>query len=690
MAGNIDFFSHSHTPVKQKELEPFFTTKKMDKSGLLKWLKESVKHREEFHKAYFTSCRRNLLAYSNKYNKNGKRQSESLEVNPSKKTSNYCVNHLFEMTENLVSKMTRVKPAVEVNPANDEFEDKGSAKAVDLLIRHLWYINDIDLLLQKLHRHKYIFGNAYLLIDWDKHAGDLHPDYVLLKEKGQLDKLGKDDPVKTGDVCYEALLPWNILVEPHHEYNQTKTIIKKEIMHVEEARHKYPEHAKEIKDSAAISEFSLTSLKEEALSRHVVVYTLYAKADEHFIEGRKIVFTPDVILEDGPLGFSHGQFPVARLTDLDIPGSLHGMSRYEQALSLQNAHNNLSQSIMKNEFLMAAPKWVMPRGACKLEQLGNGRTIVQYQGNIPPQLVQMNPTSQTTFNFRDKNEMELGQMMGVHQVSRGEPPKGITAAVALQFLNEQETERGISDIAKHNQFIVNVAKLSIAVAGDYYQPDDGRMLRVLGKENKYLLKFFDAANLHKDYDIRIQNSSAIPQSKAARMERIIQTMQYAPTLFTPERWAELLEFGSTEKMHTLVSEAINAAEAENEDILEGIPTEEPKEWEDHITHLRAHYKKMQARSFKEDVPEERRQELILHIKVTEMLASEKAAINPLFASKLAQLEQFPMFWSAPVPASREQQEMLVQGQSNRGEEITGAVPAQEPDIVPGEQTIKGG
>jgi len=356
---------------------------------------------------------------------------------------------------------------------------------------------------------------------------------------------------------------------------------------------------------------------------------------------------------------------------------------------LQNAHNNLSQSIMKNEFLMAAPKWVMPRGACKLEQLGNGRTVIQYQGGIAPQLVQMNPTSPTSFNFRDKTEQEMGQIMGVHQVSRGEPPKGITAAVALQFLNEQETERGISDIAKHNQLVVKVALKSISVAGDYYQIEDGRMLRVLGKENKYMIKYFDAANLHKDYDIRIQNSSALPQSKAAKMERIIQTMQYAPTLFTPERWAELLEFGSTEKMHTLITEAITSAESENEDILEGNPVEEPKEWEDLITHLRIHYKKMQARSFKEDVPEPAREALIMHTKVTEMLAAEKALKNPLFAAKLAQLEQYPLFWEAPVPPSREQQEMEVQGQTNRGEEVTGAMPATEPETFPGEAINKG-
>jgi len=692
MTGSIDFFtSRSHVETVA-DLPPFFTLKNKSKDDILTWLKDTVEYRARSHQEFYRVCRNNLIAYSGRYHHNaGRRQSESLEYNyrPQRRTTKYFVNHLYEMTENLVSKMTRVKPAVEVIPANDEFEDLNSAKAVDLLLKHLWYINDSDTILQKMHRHKYIFGNAYLMIDWDTTLGDLHPDYVLLRNKKQLDKLPKGAPIRTGDVRYDVLLPWNILVDPDKEWGKSKVLFKQECMHLEEARDKYPEHAKALKASKNAFEFSLQSLKDIKKANHILIHTMWHKADDHFPKGRKIVFTNELILEDGELGFSHGEFPVIRLTDIDVPGSVHGISRYQQALNMQTSHNNLSQSIMKNEFLMAAPKWMMPRGACKLDQLANGRTIVQYQGPVAPQLVQMNPTSSTTFDFRDRIENDLGKIMGVHAVSRGEPPKGITAAVALQFLNEQETERGMTDIAKHNLVIREIAIKTVSTAGDYYEIDDGRMIRILGRENKHMVKYFDAANLHKDYDIRIQNSSAIPQSQAARMERILQTMQYSPGLFTPERWAELLEFGSTEKMHTLVTAAIHSAESENEDILEGLPSEEPKEWEDHITHLRVHYKKMQQRSFKEDVTEENRQAFIMHVKVTEMLAAEIAEKNPLFAAKLAEIEQYPMFYEAPVPPSREQQQLLVQGQSNRGEEVTGAVPAEEPAALPG-GTTRGG
>lgn len=678
---NIDFFSENLSEKKNSGQDPFFTVANKKKSEILTWLEKEVTNREEINSDRFSVQKSNLAAFRGGYGNKERRQSDSLENNHiGRRTSKYFVNYMYEMTENLVSRITKNKPAIEVLPANDEYEDKNAAKAVKLLMQHLWYINDIDFILQKMHRHKYIFGEAFLKIDWNKDIGDFHPSYITLRDAGALDRVPKNSQVRVGDVSYDLVLPWNVLLDPQEHYDKVQDVILKEVLHIEEVKRRYPKFAKELEPNKQID-----SGNKETPHNHTILYTFFHKQHPSLISGRKIVFVKDIILEDKPLGFSHGDLPIVRVTDIDVPAKLNGVSRYQQSMILQNAHNNLSQSIMKNEFLMSAPKWVMPKGACKIDQLGNGRTVVQYQGQVAPQLVQMNPTSPTTFGFRDQAKSELGDMMGVGEISRGEPPKGVTAAVALQFLNEQETQRSISDISKHNSLIVTIAKKTISTAGDYYEPDDGRMLRILGNENQYMLKFFDAANLQKDYDVRIQNGSALPQSKAARIERVLQTMQYAPQLFTPERWADLLDFGSTEKMQSLATEAIRAAESEDEDLLEGNPVEEPKEWEDHIIHLRVHYKKMQARSFKEDVPDENQRALITHIKVTEMLAAEKATINPLFAAKLAQLEQYPMFWKhSAVPASREQQVAESNGANNRGEPTDAQIPAEEPDQIPGQ------
>jgi hypothetical protein len=665
-----------------KELDPLFAVAD-DEETLLKWLKDSVQFRSSHDAELFRTMKNNLSAYMGRYHKRGGYQSDSLERMPMPRTTKYFVNYMYEFTENLVSKMTRMKPALDVMPSNGNFEDRNSAKVVDLIIKHLWYINDLDFAIQKIHRHKYIFGEAYFMIAWNKNLGDFSREYQAIKAAGKTGKLPKGADVRIGDVDYTHPLPWNILLERKTDYKKVTNCIVRETLHKKELKFKFPDANMDLLQDSSSLVYDLDSTSEKKMEKFVDLYTLYYRADEHFPQGRKIEFTLKEVLTDSEktsdksIGYSHGDFPFVRITDIEAPGILRGRSRYQQALVIQNAHNNLSQAMMKNEFLMGAPKWMVPRGSVKPEQLANGRTVVQYQGAVPPHLVTMSPTSPLTAEFRDKTQMELGQIMQVNEMSRGEPPKGVIAAVAMQYIVEQDNERASSDISKHNQMIIEIVKKSASVAGDYYDADDGRVDRILGEANLYLIPYFEKANLNKDYDIRIAVGSTTPDSKAGKIARVFQAYQYNPGLFDAERWAELMELGDTDQMETLVSSAILSAESEAEDLLAGRPAEEPKEWEDHIMHLRVHYKTVQARSFKENVLPQNRDALIEHIKVTEMLCEEKAAKNPLFAAKLSQLDMYPMFWETTAPPSAEQQTMNAQNGN-------GSIPAQAAGPMPGE------
>jgi len=53
--------------------------------------------------------------------------------------------------------------------------------------------------------------------------------------------------------------------------------------------------------------------------------------------------------------------------------------------------------------------------------------------------------------------------------------------------------------------------------------------------------------------------------------------------------------------------------------------------------------------------------------------------NPLFQSKIANLKLFPIFYHGDMglPQSAQQQEAMVQGQANRGDQITGQIPGTD-------------
>lgn len=674
--------------VRKTKQAPFFTVDSEDEKELLTWLKEAFETAQATQMPLFQIMKDNLLTYkgddarATAQTATALRNSEGLSRS---KSPRLIVNHLYEITENLVSKMNRIKPAVEVLPTNDEYTDKNAAKAVKFLVEHLWYINDMDRIMQQIHRLKYIFGEAFLFITWDENAGDIHPAYVAAKqadamlnmvdENGDpiLDNDGNpryiDFPVKTGDVKYEVELPWKVLLQEKSKMEEVEWCMRVSSSHIEELKKDYPEKAKELKSDTNGALWDVDPLEPSLPEDHVIVVEFFHKPTKYLPVGAHIKFTKTCVLMEEDYPYSHGQLPFERLTDIDIPAKLRGVSFYDQVRQIQQMHNNLSTQIAKNHFLVSSPKWVMPRGAAKIEQLGNDITVVQYQGPVPPQLVQMNPTPPEIFNFREKLKEELETLSGVFGISRGEPPKGVTAAVAMQFLNEQETERATTAIAKHNNFVRNMAIKTVGVAGDFYQPDDGRLLRILGKDNAYMLEALDTANLQRDYDIRINTSSALPQSKAAKLERILQVMQYKPELLSDERWVDLLDFGQDEKMTTLITAAVRAAESENEDIISGKPFGPAEEWEDHLTHWDVHVKAIQSRYFKEEVPEELRHLMMDHIELHEFLMVEQAKQNPTYEAQLAALPMFPLFLATDFrPRTMEQQIAEAQTQAQMPKE----------------------
>lgn len=617
------------------------------------------------------------------------------------KLQKFVVNHLYDLTETKVSQMSRIKPNVNVLPANDEWRDRASAKVVEQVIKHLWYINNIDYLVQNMHRYAKIFGESFLFTLWDSNKGDLHPAYVAARDSGvkkvNVPGYGVVDmskPLRVGDVKYELEVPWRVLLQRARCFEDAEYVFRIRSEDTEKLKAKYP--GKKHEDEDFIHLWDLDSLEERKVEHQTLIIDFYHKKTEMVPEGYQCTFTFSDILEQGPLEFSHGNLPVTRLTDLDVPDVLNGVSRYETVSNLQSMYNNLSTLIAKNIYLTGHAKWMMPRGAAKIEQLGNDNTVVQFQGPIPPQLVQVQPNPPEVYQFRQMLKEEMQTVYGSHGISRGEVPKGITAASALQFLNELESERATSDIAKHSFLVTDIAKQTISVAGDNYDIHDGRMTRIVGENNKYLIRHFDTAHLSKAYDIRFDSSTGLPETKAAKYQRILDAMQRAPQMLSPERWEELLELGNVEKYHTLVSAAIQAADSENEDLLAGRPVEKPQEWEDHIAHWESHSKVVQQRAFKEDADEATRLQFLEHLRITEMAIFDKAKNNPEFAAKVATLTNFPLLYhgNQSMPLSREHQMAMVQGQANRGDEVTGVIPGvskeEQENAKINAQKLKGG
>lgn len=672
---SVDFFDQIDSDRRLlAPVSPFWTLDFEDEKAVLEWLNKAYDALVDNAQDRVWQQRKNLAAFRGLHFQGQDARTRELRSQtgiPLTKSPRIIVNHLYDMVLQHVSRLTKYRPATSVvPPLSGEHDDKVLAEVAEMIQEAIFYFNDADEKLREAQLYKKVLGEHYLGAEFNKDIGDVHPDYLKAQKKAmkkgeavRLPLLGKDgeqvngvdgkpifidEPVRIGEVEFKHFLAYDVLLQRKPQYKQVEYAFWHEIVDADEAKADFPDKANKIKVNENSTYFDSESLEERRMQNQVLKIHFWHRHTKHLASGRYVCFTKDVLLKNRTLPHSHGDFPWVRFTDVDIPGHLNAISAMEFGRPLSNQYNNLTSMVLRNQSLCAHPKWFAPKNSVKIESLGNDTTIVQYQGPTPPVLAQANPTPNEVFAFRKELKEETQQIMGVYGVSRGEPPPGINAGVALQFLDEQENERANIDVAKHNKAIRELSLKSLSLAGDNYDVSDGRLEKLLGKQRAASLKYFDLSRLGDIKDIKVQNSSALPQQKAARVQTIMDYAKQFPTLFSEEQVIDLLELGESKKFMDASTVAVNAAEEENTEILQSGQTQDPEEWENHLTHYKIHMRELNSKYYKSSAPKEVREALIDHVRATEMFLWFAGEKNPMYLQMIA--EQFPTFPIFFVPS----------------------------------------
>lgn len=629
---------------------------------VLEWLNAEFKFLQRENEDRIREIKHNLARYKGVHyqaldTRSGNRDREQERAKFSPKM---VINLLSNTTEQRVSRLIKFKPVVEIIPQHDEIQDKTSAKIAKSFLNHVQQSQKYETKNMKTLRVAEVCGEGYLDVVWNPHDGKVHPDYKegtkvpLLGEDGKPvtspkgEEVMIDEIVKIGEVNYKVVLPLFLFFEKKDSYDDANYCFHIEKKPTAELQKQYPNKASEIKAETSKTMYSVTKLEEEKLVNETFVITFQHKATEFVPKGRTIVFTKDVILSNTKAKYDHGDFSFERMPCLEIPGEQHAQSFFTLIKGPQAQYNNLTNAIIRNQMLVAHPKWFVPRGTVKVESLGNDITVVQYQGGVPPTLGQQNPTPAEVFNFRTTLRDEIMMLSQVGDVLRGEPPAGITSGVALTFVAEQERQIANAQIVNYNDFVRRVAAKTLQVCAQFYDKSDKRTMLILGKNQAWVAAEFDPEVLARPYDIRIQNSASLPDSKAARMQAILDFAQTFPGMFPQEQIVEMLDFGQTEKFMTDAAAAARSAEAENESILDGKPTDEPQPYESSLVHWQIHFKAMQDSSFKK-MPPDRQQMMKDHMMATEYLIYEQGMKNPMILQQAQALPFFPLYYTPPAP-----------------------------------------
>ena len=716
MSGTYSFDDINQTVNTNENDRAFWSLDLKDDDKVREWICQNYDALRQADLPRVQNMLANMAAYRGINYRVPSEGSRQYDIEPLIRSPRVGVNMIYDHVEQEVSKITVYRPTVNCQPQSSDYDDETTAKIGDDLIEWSFNRSNAERIVEMLQRDKKLLGEGHLIAEWDDNRGMVDPDWKDAKKKhGRVPLIGEDGkqvigvdgdplfvdrPLREGDFYYRVFYSWNVQYQRRENFDKSEWAIEHGYADVDDLKAQFPKVADKIKVSSNENmPINAENYDTAEIKNRTEYFKLYHKPTSVLGYGRYVMCTRDAMLinDDMPeywrieddCGIT--QFPFVRITDIDPPGCIRGYSAIDFARQLNNLYSNFTTMMARSIFQSAHHKWMVPRGSAKLESLSNGDTIVQYKGAIPPQSVAPNPVSPALWQGRESLKSDFAMVMGSSGVSRGTPPPGVKAWHAIQYLDELENERRNVTVLKHNQMIVSIARVTLAMISEKY--DAERIKRIIGKEQSGELNGFDPKELKSIYSIIPQVASGLSRQKSMRVAQIIDLKQTFPTIIPDEEVINMMGYGDERGFRSASTVSVRMAEYENEQFLRNRKVKTPTAYENHLIHYGIHKRMMEDVTFNLNMNEKAQETMIGHMEATEMLILEISNKNPAYAAQVMQrFPDFPVFikpedfglispiqvlmsqgQQAPVTAGPEQQtagEAGMMGQPEMGAELT--------------------
>ena len=672
--------------MSEIELSKYFLTKKIPyvkplysidiemESAILDWIREASFGLSEYFRPLFREQKSNLAyflgaginpswasPYTQIYANTGDIFSGSDQI---------FINDMYRLVIDQVSLIVSHELVPDVLPNTEDYADKVSCNVVKDWLDSMDYSLGIEEWRFKWEVQKKIFGESFAIVLWNPNIGDIHPlakkyvdeDLDMVDDEGKPLSYDGDIPLKIrknmriGDIELINPMPYDVVIDPQIHEKDSNWFWWVDYLDVDYLKKKYPDHTWDTKtDRGPDTQYDMYSNTEKENPNKRKIFYIYHKSHEFMPEGRFIVCADDHVLVNEPITdrslIENMEWPLVHFRDLDIGMSNRGIPiLFRNCRNLADCNNRVANQIYNNLEMESPKMFVHESSGVDAQRMPNGTTAIEWHGNVKPTIE--TPSTNTTgiFNFWQNIQKITDQVALQNPQVKGETANAqLDSFIALQFFEDQRNQLAAPDIKNHIRCMENLFRIMIMRAKDNYKPDDGRLIKILGKHNTYQLKYFDPVNLEKSYDVHIATSGNLANSKASRTQMLLSIKREFPDILTNEVFIDMLGLSHSKKFMNAITAAVSSAEAENSDMMSGKAVLSPQRFEDLIAHWDAHRIPMQTLDFKQS-PIEVQEMFIGHVAATEKLMFEQASENPLFEQRLAQLRQFPMFYT-PEPVN---------------------------------------
>lgn len=442
------------------------------------------------------------------------------------------VNKVRPIVRTEIAKLTSQKPSAVCLPASNDVEDVFAATAATQIWDSLYDRLHVGREMRKVARDISVLGVGYLKTYWDS---------------SKYDEWSGEE----GDICIDHVSPFNIFVpdlsiednedQPYILHVYTKTIEWLKMTYEDLIpKDKQPTvvAATEIADISSALDIRENNSKPDA---SLVIEAWIKPGTTNLLpKGGYITVVDDIIVEASLSGFPSGykDYPITKFEHIPS-GQYYPACVIDDIIPLQREINRTRSQRIQAKNVMAKPQVYYREGSLTVSKISTapGLYIGVRPGFEYPSLAPMPQLPPYVSEELQALDVDLENISGQHEVSRGTTPPGVEAATAIAYLQERDDSYLAPTFASIEDGLSRVAKHALTLAAEYWTGE--RTVKVAGDNNGFSAEMFRGADIARGTDIKIEAGSALPTSKAAKQSLIMDMMRLG--LVPPEDGLELLD-----------------------------------------------------------------------------------------------------------------------------------------------------
>lgn len=503
------------------------------------WAAKQFRVYEKHRKSREDRWKRNYRMYMGK-------QWDGLRQTPQKRKTRAVINYIFSAIETMVPLETDGKYRLQYQPRETKTEipvvdevgiqqirhmassDAALADAMGQIADYQWRALDMDSKLPIASRIAKIYGTAFFYTFWNpaKRNGVGDIDVRVVEPMNVY-----PDPVCTRmENCVGMFYAYVIPLEEAKRMFPGKALLLKPSRNIPNIFDKNLAESYEgsekpsastescfikeywVRDGAKVTveeEMSMNKDEGEAVSQ--IIQKL------KYPNGRVITICEDVLLEDKACQYP--VWPFEPLYDYDI-GEFWGVGEIDNLQQPQVLYNRIFSQLYDNIRLMGNPNVIADKtaGVDWTNYMSSVGQVIQKEQGTDVRMWDAPQFSPALPEFLKMLQFSMDTLSGIHDITQGRQPVGITAAQAIELLQQSAQTRIRLKIRNLLGSIRGVGKRWFTMVKLYYT--EPRLLRVTGPDGRggwLALKGSDYADA--DLDLIVETDSSFIVSKQGRFEQ---------------------------------------------------------------------------------------------------------------------------------------------------------------------------